>query len=489
VGEVGVGGWGGGVGAGGAGGGGGGGGGAFKMSADSVAAPLSSLPNKSCDAIVKWLRRRSSESKAGLVAFLLSHMWATLDTGTTKGAGVGVRMLLQLVARQDAGAIADNLTTLPIDGIAALHTGDASLKRTTVSAEAAKHPLSRRTVVWVLKQLAGSARTARTAVFHGWWAYLLPLLCRKQQQGQDQFAMVLSLSLEVFGGAEWEKLSLNRDAGETKPEKGGGMAAWMIAPAALKQLLLLGHSGGGGAGAAAQGQQLAALRQQTLGLCHRFGHSTGLFGPALFAQLLPLLNQGGTKGAAAAEAGAAAANLAMPLLLECLVAGGTKIYQNWVAAHTSPKAANFSGSLRLLGYLAGAASPQARRQRLDRGRFVATMAELKVFHATKLEQANREPWGELRLLSGKRFLEVLEADPAGTRTSAGESALSCLLGVVQLLMLLAFLLPVGVALALNVPALKPEVARLRMQSAEVDQLLRLGAQLQKELLEALEGGG
>jgi hypothetical protein len=48
-------------------------------------------------------------------------------------------------------------------------------------------------------------------------------------------------------------------------------------------------------------------------------------------------------------------------------------------------------------------------------------------------------------------------------------------------------MPIGVAVALNVPALRPQVARMRLQSAEVDQLLRLGAQVQEKLLLALEG--
>ena len=95
--------------------------GSFAMGAEAAAAPVAALPNKSCDAIVKALRRRSRAAKNGLVAFLLSHTWATLS-GAKKG-GVGVRMLLQLVAQQDAGCVAWNLRMLPIDGMETLRGG------------------------------------------------------------------------------------------------------------------------------------------------------------------------------------------------------------------------------------------------------------------------------------------------------------------------------------------------------------------------------
>ena len=82
------------------------------ISGSQVEQPVVQLPKKSCDAICKRLRQHSSGAKNGLVAFLLSYTWQTLVG--KKAGGIGVRMLLQLVARADAGALASNLVSSPV---------------------------------------------------------------------------------------------------------------------------------------------------------------------------------------------------------------------------------------------------------------------------------------------------------------------------------------------------------------------------------------
>eukprot|EP01044_Picomonas_judraskeda_P041620 COSAG03_NODE_21037_length_310_cov_0.658768_1_plen_103_part_11 len=103
---------------------------------------------------MKNLRQRSPEARLGLAAFLLSHTWQTLSG--KKAGGIGVRMLLQLVARVDAGAIARNLRMLTLAGMDKLRGPEMDPnapatkqgKHPTISPEDAKHPLSTAQTVW-----------------------------------------------------------------------------------------------------------------------------------------------------------------------------------------------------------------------------------------------------------------------------------------------------------------------------------------------------
>ena len=360
--------------------------GSFAMGAEAAAAPVAALPNKSCDAIVKALRRRSRAAKNGLVAFLLSHTWATLS-GAKKG-GVGVRMLLQLVAQQDAGCVAWNLRMLPIDGMETLRPSAASGSAggskqqgsvPTISAIQAADALSPLTTVWVLKQLTNNSSTSRPWVFHGWWNYLLPLM-DPSVGGKEAAQLAIDVSLELFANASWEKLSLG--PAERKPAKGSGAADWMIAPSALRELLCLEPAGLGRE--ALKGVE--SLRQAVLRLCRKHGQAAGLFTPALFAQLLPLLAQRG--GLAVPESDV------VDLLLECLAAGG-KTWANWAQSHTSAKATNFESSVALLRALS--VSRPAVRGRMDRGKLISTGAHLAAQLAQLralplLTQAVRTQW-------------------------------------------------------------------------------------------------
>jgi hypothetical protein len=107
----------------------------------------------------------------------------------------------------------------------------------------------------------------------------------------------------------------------------------MITPSALKQALL------------------SDLPQPMLScvmmVVNRHGHSSDLFTPTLFAQLLPLLKQLSSNAAEVRHH-------VLPLLLECLVGGDKKVYQNWVTTHTSPKALNFAASVDFIEYLSTA---------------------------------------------------------------------------------------------------------------------------------------
>ena len=243
--------------------------------------PAKQLPNKSCEAIMKNLRQRSPEARLGLAAFLLSHTWQTLSG--KKAGGIGVRMLLQLVARVDAGAIARNLRMLPLAGMEKLRGPEMDPnapatkqgKHPTISPEDAKHPLSTAQTVWVLRQLGANAHNARTRVFEGWCSYMLPLLSRGASAETAELAY--AASREIFSTGAWEKLSLRPE--ERKPEKGTGSAEWMISPASLKELLCL----------RLPEDRSVPFRRAVLDICATHGHATGLFGPALFAQLLPLL--------------------------------------------------------------------------------------------------------------------------------------------------------------------------------------------------------
>jgi hypothetical protein len=170
----------------------------FDLPAGSLESPVSSLPNKSCEAILKWLRRRGRAAKTGLVSFLLNHMWATLEPRSAKGSGVGVRMLLQLVARQDAGCVAANLSKLPLDGMDRIRPAE-SAKPPSANVG---HPLSAGQCVWVLRQVTTNACTSRPQVFDGWWRFMLPLLADPSSS-----ALMLEASNELFSYAEWEKTS------------------------------------------------------------------------------------------------------------------------------------------------------------------------------------------------------------------------------------------------------------------------------------------
>ena len=119
------------------------------------------------------------------------------------------------------------------------------------------------------------------------------------------------------------------------------------------------------------------------------------------------------------------------------------------------------------------------------------MAELKVFHDTKLEQSASpsEKWPQAQLLAGKRALEMLEADPTGERAGSGvfgASMIGALIFVVNWAFLLALLLPMLTLVALNTPALQPYVNSVRGQFVQVDQLLTLATQLQAEMLRMVE---
>jgi len=373
--------------------------GAYGLAAEAVEQPVKQLPNKSCEAIVKKLRQRSAAARVGLVAFLLSHTWQTLSG--KKAGGVGVRMLLQLVAKADAGAIAQNLRMLPIAGMEKLRGPEVDPnapatkqgKHPVIKPEDAQHPLSGATTVWVLRQLGENSFNARTSVFNGWCSYLLPLLSSKSKPSA---ALALAASTEIFSNASWEKLSLRPD--ERKPEKGAGSADWMITPASLKALLCLRLPNDGAAPF-----RRAVLEQ----VCAKHGHAAGLFGPALFAQLLPLLGDGG-----AANLAEGARPAVVTLLLECLCAGG-KTWANWVQTHTSSKALNFGASVSLLQELAR--SNHAVRSRMDRGKIIATIAEIRHFHQRGLEPeggaGGKFPAEQLR--SGLAACEAIDADPTG----------------------------------------------------------------------------
>ena len=249
---------------------------------ESIEQPVEQLPNKSCEAIVKKLRQRSPEARLGLAAFLISHTWQTLSG--KKAGGIGVRMLLQLVARVDAGAIAGNVRMLPIPGMEKVRGPEVDPdapatkqgKHPTIKPEDAKHPLSTAQTVWVLRQLGSNAHTARTRVFDGWCSYILPLLS-PQSSPAATAELAYAVSREIFSKGVWEKLALRPE--ERKPDKGAGIAQWMISPASLKELLCL----------RLPQDRSEPFRRVVLQICAKHGHATGLFGPALFAQLLPLL--------------------------------------------------------------------------------------------------------------------------------------------------------------------------------------------------------
>lgn len=378
-----------------------------------------------------YRRRFDSGAKAGLVAFLLSYTWQTLVG--KKAGGIGVRMLLQLVARADAGAVASNLKMLPIPGMEKLR-GDhidpnapatRQGKHPAINDADASHALSDATTVWVLKQLGTNSYNARTDVFSGWCSYLLPLLSHAKSS-----KLALAASLEIFGNASWEKMSLKPD--ERKPEKGSAAADWMIEPSQLKELLCLKLTG------------TEPLRAAALAICAKHGHAAGLYSPALFAQLLPLLAEG---------SGARNKKEVVTLLLECLATGG-KTWANWVQTHTSAKALLFAPSSALVEALS--VSPNAVRARMDRGKLIATVAEIRHFHQMSLdpEKPAGAKWSPALLKSGLKACEAIEADPTGVKlaSSSGGSA------VLWWLVMLFGILPVTIALVLNnTPALAPQV--------------------------------
>ena len=226
--------------------------------------------------------------------------------------------------------------------------------------------------MWVLKQLATNAYNARTDVFSGWCSYLLPLLNHAKSS-----KLALAVSLDIFGNASWEKMSLKPD--ERKPEKGSAAAHWMIEPSQLKELLCLKLEGA------------APLRAAVLSICAKHGHASGLYSPALFAQLLPLLAEG---------SGAQSKKEVVTLLLECLCAGG-KTWANWVQTHTSAKALLFAPSTALVEALS--VSPHAVRERMDRGKLIATIAEIRHFHQMSLDPekpAAAAKWSSALLKTG-----------------------------------------------------------------------------------------
>jgi hypothetical protein len=179
----------------------------YDMSESAINQPLSYLPNKACEAAVKWLRKRSAAAKVGLTAFLIAQTWATMEADRVRGSGIGVRMLLQLVACENAGALAANLHMLPLAGAEKLvdRATDAAKSKTAISPAQKGHACSFGSSVWVLKQLSTNAGNARSSTFGGWWRYVLPLL--EPAVPARTRGLMLSLSSELFGAADYGSMA------------------------------------------------------------------------------------------------------------------------------------------------------------------------------------------------------------------------------------------------------------------------------------------
>jgi hypothetical protein len=165
-----------------------------------------------------------------------------------------------------------------------------------------------------------------------------------------------------------------------------------------------------------------------------------------------------------------------------------------VQTHTSAKALLFAPSTTLVEALS--VSPHTVRARMDRGKLIATIAEIRHFHQMSLEpekSSSNGKWSPSLLKSGLRACEAIEADPTGVKLASSSGGFA----VLWWLVMVCVIMPLTVALVLNnTPSLAPHVEVLTAQVPPLADALSLVAEYQTvalktvvQKIEELEKGG
>jgi len=123
------------------------------------ASPLRHLPQQSHDALDAFLFNFDEETLSGFCGFLIKEVLRSLD-GSAGHSGVGLRMLLQIMAGADASAVSSALRSL----------------RDTLEANGGQNALALPTARWMVALAVDAMDEGSVAeLFRCWWEELLPV--------------------------------------------------------------------------------------------------------------------------------------------------------------------------------------------------------------------------------------------------------------------------------------------------------------------------